>query len=257
MSFISLPTGKLHKKTETKKFKNFSTGYLGRFYRDLANNVDSAVNSDCYGRIANDRNIPSEDVQKYLLATSDFAKGMQDDINLYVMRDRLNNASFRQRLDPILKNIFRRQNPLELVFQDISTFDPKNPVVGSFLRELDISKKDIASDLVEKAPRPGLTDDIQKRLDALIKDNFFNKNNNNNNFSLPPSPPTFNNFNLPTLPPLPPPPTFNNLIYHHLHQHHHQHLTVILTHHHLQNLIIFFHNLQREVQHFNLNIHWK
>ena len=85
---------------------------------------------------------------------------MQDDINLYVTRDRLNNMSFRQRLDLILKNIFRRQNPLELVFQDISTFDAKNPVVGSLLRELDISKKDIASDLVEKAPRPDLTDDI-------------------------------------------------------------------------------------------------
>ena len=85
---------------------------------------------------------------------------MQDDINLYVTRDRLNKVSFRQRLDLILKNIFRRQNPLELVFQDISTFDAKNPVVGSLLRELDISKKDIASDLVEKAPRPDLTDDI-------------------------------------------------------------------------------------------------
>ena len=116
MSFISLPTGKLHKKTETKKFKNFSTGYLGRFYRDLANNVDSIVNSNFYGRIANETDIPSEDVQKYLLAARNSAKGMQDDINLYVTRDRLNNASLRQKLDPISKNIFRWQNPLELVF---------------------------------------------------------------------------------------------------------------------------------------------
>ena len=54
MGFISLPTAKLHKKTETKKLKNFPTGYVGRFYSDLANNVYSAVNSDFYGRIAND-----------------------------------------------------------------------------------------------------------------------------------------------------------------------------------------------------------
>ena len=40
---------------------------------------------------------------KILLATSDFAKRMQDDINLYVTRDRLNNASFRQKLDQISK----------------------------------------------------------------------------------------------------------------------------------------------------------
>ena len=94
------------------------------------------------------------------MATSDLAKGIQDDINLYVTLDRLNNASFRQKVDPISKNIFRRQNPLEFIFQDISTFDAQNPVVGSLLRELDIGKKDIASDLVKKAPKPGLTNDI-------------------------------------------------------------------------------------------------
>ena len=36
-------------------------------------------------RIAADTTIPAEDVQKYLLATSDFRKGMQDNINLYVV----------------------------------------------------------------------------------------------------------------------------------------------------------------------------
>ena len=84
MSFISLPTGKLHKKTKTKKLKNFPASYVGRFYRDLADNVDSFINENFHGKIANDANIPSEDVQKYLLTTSDFAKGMQNDINLYV-----------------------------------------------------------------------------------------------------------------------------------------------------------------------------
>ena len=58
---------------------------------------------------------------------SDFAKGMQTDNN-YVTRDRTNNASFRQKLDPIKKNILRRQNPLELVFEDISTFKAENPI---------------------------------------------------------------------------------------------------------------------------------
>ena len=163
MSFISLPTGKLHKKNETKKLKNFPAGYVGRLYRDLANNVDSAVNADFYGRIANDTNIPLEDVQIHLLATSGFAKGMQDDTNLYVTRDRLNSASFRQKLDPISKNIFHRQNPLELIFQDISTFDAQNFVVGSLVRELVIGKKNIASDLVKKATKLGLINDIQKK----------------------------------------------------------------------------------------------
>ena len=69
-------------------------------------------------------------------------------------------------------NIFRRQNSLELVFQDISQFDAQNPGVGSLLRVIDISKKDIASGLVGKVPRPGLSNDIHKKLDALRKDNF-------------------------------------------------------------------------------------
>ena len=101
------------------------------------------TNSDFYSRIAADADIPKEDVQKYILATSDFAKSIQTDINHYVTRDRINNASFRQRLDPISKNILRRQNPLELVFEDISTFDAENPIVGSLLREIDIKKKTI------------------------------------------------------------------------------------------------------------------
>ena len=101
------------------------------------------TNSDFYSRIAADADIPKEDVQKYILATSDFAKSIQTDINHYVTRNRINNASFRQRLDPISKNILRRQNPLELVFEDVSTFDPENPIVGSLLREINIKKKTI------------------------------------------------------------------------------------------------------------------
>ena len=56
-------------------------------------------------------------------------------------RDRINNGSFRQKLNPISKNILRRQNPLELVFEDISTFNAENPIVGSLLRELDVGER--------------------------------------------------------------------------------------------------------------------
>ena len=69
-------------------------------------------------------------------------------------KDRINNMSFRQTLDPLSKNIIRRQNPLELVFEDISTFDAENPIVGSLLKELDVGKKYIASELIKKTPRP-------------------------------------------------------------------------------------------------------
>ena len=200
-----------------------------KFYRNLADNIDTFLGSDLYGRIVNDADILSEDVQKNLLATSDFAKGMQTDINHYVTIDNINNASFRQKLDPISKNILRRQNPLALVFEDISTFDAENPIAGSLLRELDVGKKDVASDLIKKVPGPpGLDFVIQNRLSKLKEGN--ENINNSYNLSPPPSspPPSFlppqplppplpspfhssQRYVPPLQPPLPPPSSFNLL----------------------------------------------
>ena len=46
------------------------------------------------------------------------------------------------------------KNLLELIFQDISTFDAQNPVVGLLLRKLDIGKKDVASAPIKKGQIP-------------------------------------------------------------------------------------------------------
>ena len=198
MSFISLPKGKLYDKPEKKKLKNFPVDYVGKFYRNLADNVDTFLCSDFYGRITNDADVSSEDVQKYILATSDFAKGMQTDINHYVTKDRLNNTSFRQKLDPISKNILKRQNTLELVFEDISTFDAENPIVGSLFRDLDVGKNNVASDLIKKAPGPpGSHFTVQNRLNKLKERN---ETGGSNNLFPPPLPPTSSFL------PSPPPP---------------------------------------------------
>ena len=50
----------------------------------------------------------------------------------------------------------RRQNPLELVFEVISTFDAENPIVGSLLREIDLEKKQTDNDFIKSLPsHPG------------------------------------------------------------------------------------------------------
>ena len=114
---------------------------------------------------------------------------------MYVTRDRLNNASLRQKLDPIAKNIFRRQNPLELVFKDISTVHAQNLIIGSLVKELELGKKDKTRTLLKKAPN--VTDiEIQSRLDTLK-----NGNDDNNNLPPPPPPPNF----------APSPPCSNNI----------------------------------------------
>ena len=180
--FYLLSMNKLYKKEKTERLKNFPAGYVGSFYKNLADNVDNFFGSDFCSRTAADSDIPKEDVQKYIFATSDFAKSIQTDINHYVTRDRINDASFRQKLDPISKNILRRQNPLELVFEDISTFDAENPIVGSLLREIDLNKKQPDTDFIKSLPsHPGKEFEIQKRLDKLRGIKRFNNNNNNNN----------------------------------------------------------------------------
>ena len=182
--FFLLPTNKLYKKENIRRLKNFPAGFVGNFYRNFADNFDNFTGSDFYSRIAADADIPREDVQKYILATSDYARSIQTDINHYVTRDRISDVSFRQKLDPISKNILRRQNPLELILEDISTFDAENPIVGSLLREIDINKKQSDSDFIKSLPsQPDKEFEIKKRLDQLKGKSGFNnrKNNNNNN----------------------------------------------------------------------------
>ena len=178
--FFLLLANKLCKKENTKGLKNFPAGYVARLYINLADNINTS--SDFYSRIAADADIPKEDVQKYILATSDFAKSIQTDINHYVTRDRINDASFRQKLDPISKNILRRQNLLELIFEDISKFDAENPIVGSLLKEIDINKKQSDSDFIKSLlSHPGKEFEIQKGLNRLRGKTFFSNNNNNSN----------------------------------------------------------------------------
>ena len=74
----------------------------------------------------------------YLLTSTEFAKHIQEAINLYIICDRLDEASFRQNPHPIAKNVIRRQNPHELVIRYIFTFDAQIPVIGSLMQDIDV-----------------------------------------------------------------------------------------------------------------------
>ena len=57
---------------------------------------------------------------------------------------------------------------MELVFEDIYTFDAENPIVGSLLRQIDLNKKLTNSDFIKSVPsHPGKEFEIKKRLDRL------------------------------------------------------------------------------------------
>ena len=112
-----LPTNQFVKKENTKRLKNFPAGYVGKFYRKIADNVDNFLSSDFYSRISKNYDIHNDDLQKYILATSDFAKSVQTDINHYVTRDRINDASFREKLDPISKKYYTKAEPYGVSFR--------------------------------------------------------------------------------------------------------------------------------------------
>lgn len=188
IGFYSLRTRKLHKKTKKSRLKNFPVGYVGSFYGNLADNINNVLlDFDFFGSIAVDVNTPSEDVPKYILATSDFAKGMQTDSNHYVTRDRINNASFRHKLDPINKNIRRRQNALEVVFEDISTFDAENSTGGFLFCKINTGKKVLPSDLIKNPSGPPEKNfETEKNRSNKLRGK--DEPIDNNNFSPPPLP---------------------------------------------------------------------
>ena len=130
---------------------------------------------------------------------------MQTDINHYLTKDKINQASFSQKLDTISKSIIRWQNPVELVFKDISTYNVENPIVASLVRGPDVGKKYVAGDLVEIAPRqPGLDTTLRNGLNRL-KDRPEPKDGNNDLSPTPSSspqpPPSFSQRASTRLPP--------------------------------------------------------
>ena len=138
MSYYSLPRVKLHKKDEIKKLNNLTSNYSRLFYKDRANdvNVDFVAN-----KILAEGQPLTDNIKNFLLGTSDYIRSIQSDIDLHVTRGRHNQASFCRKIDPIEKSVWRRENPLALLFKDLTNFDVQNPVIGSLLREIDLGKK--------------------------------------------------------------------------------------------------------------------
>ena len=127
----------------------------------------------------------TEDVQNFLQGTSEYANDIQSDIDLFVTKGRFNEASICHKLDPIVKSVWRTENPLALLFKDVATFDAQNSIFGSLLREINLVKKGKNSDLIikqlEKAP--AIKDTILIQRFKKFKDepvNFNNSKDNNN-----------------------------------------------------------------------------
>ena len=127
-SYTQLPYG-FRKKSEPIQF-NLPKYYAESQYLNrlpyLSNKNDPDVDNKILNVIKN-----RKDLQKWLLATSDFGQELQEDVNAIVGGDeKFNNAVVRRALDLKNDGVFQYPEPLTVVFRDVKNFDMQNPIIG-------------------------------------------------------------------------------------------------------------------------------
>ena len=75
---------------------------------------------------------------------------MQEEIKMHVPQDKLSNANMRRKLDPLYKNVFRRQNPYKFVFKNVSMFDKQSLITDKLLSETEIGKSNSVQKYLKK-----------------------------------------------------------------------------------------------------------
>ena len=85
-----------------------------------------------------------EDLQKYLLATEDLNRTIEESLQLAVSHGRLNDETAARHVSErgsLTYNYFRKNdNPLDVVYKQQAKFDVQNPVIGSLLKEINRGK---------------------------------------------------------------------------------------------------------------------
>ena len=87
------------------KLNNLLSNFNKSFYKSWAEEIDGAVDSHFKRKTLSEA--PNEDIENYLLVTTEYGQEIQSDIDLHITRDGLNQASFRRKLDPIAKNVIK------------------------------------------------------------------------------------------------------------------------------------------------------
>ena len=86
-----------------------------------------------------------KDLQKYLLATEDLNKTIQDSLQLAVIHGKLNDAAVvrhvSERNDPNYNFFKKNDNPLDVLYKEQARFDVQNSVIGSLLKEINRGKQ--------------------------------------------------------------------------------------------------------------------
>ena len=105
----------------------------------------------------------TEDLKKWLLATSDYGNKIQEDLNAIVGYDeKFDNAIVRQALDRKDEAIVCNPNPINVTFHDLEKIDLVNPVIGKLASQVRASKL-TDYELTKKLLEHGEIDKLQLR----------------------------------------------------------------------------------------------
>ena len=160
-SYIQIPYGfrKVSNPIQFSVPKNFEENqYLNRIGY-ISNKDDPAVKNNILDAVKN-----REDLQKWILATSDFGRELQQDINEITGGDeKFNNAVLRRALDLKSDGLFRNPQPISLLFNDVEKFHQQNPIIGKLATQINVSKLS-ERDLVKRRFLEG----ENKKIDYII-----------------------------------------------------------------------------------------
>ena len=71
-----------------------------------------------------------------MLETINIGENIQEGINFVVKNDKFKDATARFGLDTVYKNVFRRQNPYEVLSKDILRCYAQNLIIGNLLSKI-------------------------------------------------------------------------------------------------------------------------
>ena len=160
-SYIQIPYGfrKVSNPIQFSLPKNLEENqYLNRIGY-ISNKDDPVVKNNILDAVKN-----RKDLQKWILATSDFGRELQQDINEITGGDeRFNNAVLRRALDLKSDGLFRNPQPISLLFNDVEKFHQQNPIIGKLATQINVSKLS-EKDLVKRKLLKGEISKIEDRL---------------------------------------------------------------------------------------------
>ena len=79
-------------------------------------------------------------LQKYLLATSNYGQNIRENINVVVTDGKFNDALVRHVPDEKNKGVFDSSTPLSITFTDAKNFYAQNPIIGNIISQVNANQ---------------------------------------------------------------------------------------------------------------------